>query len=127
MGLAPGDRAGIWATNCVEWLLLQFGAARAGVVLVNVNPAYRSHELGFVLEQSRIRALFLRDWDARADYRDDPGGMRRRRSMWCGSVSRRGTRCWPRRSLGPRRASRPTDVVNIQYTSGTTGRRRVCC
>src|SRR4051794_24357286 len=42
LGLAPGDRAGIWAANCVEWVLLLFGAARAGVILVSVNPAYRS-------------------------------------------------------------------------------------
>ena len=59
LGLQPGDRAGIWASNCVEWILLQYGAARAGVVLVNVNPAYRSHELRYVLRKSRIRALFL--------------------------------------------------------------------
>src|SRR4051794_30050530 len=59
LGLKPGDRIGIWAVNCLEWLLLQYGAARAGLVLVNVNPAYRSHELRFVLRQSRIRALFL--------------------------------------------------------------------
>src|SRR5260370_37180893 len=69
LGLAPGDRAGIWASNCVEWILMQHAAARAAVVLVNVNPAYRSHELRYVLQKSRIRALFLRERDARADYR----------------------------------------------------------
>src|SRR5689334_16183127 len=66
LGLQPGDRAGIWATNCVEWVLLQHAAARAGVVLVNVNPAYRSHELAYVLAKSGIRALFLRASDGRA-------------------------------------------------------------
>jgi fatty-acyl-CoA synthase len=70
LGLRPGDRAGIWASNCVEWVLLQHAAARAGVVLVNVNPAYRSHELRYVLRKSRIRALFLHEKDARANYRD---------------------------------------------------------
>ena len=70
LGLRPGDRAGIWASNCAEWVLLQYAAARAGVVLVNVNPAYRSHELRYVLKKSHIRALFLRAWDARADYRE---------------------------------------------------------
>ena len=70
LGLDPGDRAGIWASNCVEWILMQYGAARAGVVLVNVNPAYRSHELRYVLQKSRIRALFLREHDTRANYRD---------------------------------------------------------
>src|SRR5689334_18847396 len=68
MVLRSGDRGGIWAVNCVELLLLQFGSARAGVVLVNVNPSYRSHELRFVLQQSRIHALFLHERDARTDY-----------------------------------------------------------
>ena len=69
LGLAPGDRAGIWASNCIEWILMQHAAARSGVILVNVNPAYRSHELRYVLQKSRIRALFLRERDARANYR----------------------------------------------------------
>src|ERR1022692_3446198 len=70
LGLAPGDRAGIWASNCIEWILMQHAAARSGVILVNVNPAYRSHELRYVLQKSRIRALFLRERDTRANYRD---------------------------------------------------------
>ena len=70
LGLEPGDRIGIWASNCLEWVLLQVASARAGFVLVNVNPAYRSHELRFVLKKSRIRALFLHERDARADYRE---------------------------------------------------------
>lgn len=45
LGLQPGDRVGVWATNCEEWLLLQFATALAGIVLVNVNPAYRANEL----------------------------------------------------------------------------------
>src|SRR5437764_2038252 len=52
LGLAPGDRAGVWAANCAEWILLQYACARARVVLVNINPAYRSHELRYVLRQS---------------------------------------------------------------------------
>ena len=70
LGLRPGDRAGIWASNCLEWILLQHAASRARVVLVNVNPAYRSHELRYVLKKSRIRALFLREKDPRANYRE---------------------------------------------------------
>ena len=70
LGFRPGDRAGIWASNCVEWILMQHAASRAGIVLVNVNPAYRSHELRFVLKKSRIRALFLREKDPRANYRE---------------------------------------------------------
>ena len=69
LGLRPGDRVGVWASNCLEWILLQLGCARAGIVLVNVNPAYRSVDLAYVLRKSRMRALFLRERDARADYR----------------------------------------------------------
>src|SRR5437764_4468239 len=61
LGLQPTDRVGLWAANCLEWVLLQLGCARAGLVLVNVNPAYRSHDLGYVLRKSRMRALFLRE------------------------------------------------------------------
>jgi len=49
LGLQPQDRVGVWSTNCIEWVLLQHAAARAGLILVNVNPAYRSHELAYVL------------------------------------------------------------------------------
>jgi fatty-acyl-CoA synthase len=58
-GLRPGDRLGIWAPNCVEWVLVQFATARAGIVLVNVNPAYRAAELRFALQKSGCRALVL--------------------------------------------------------------------
>jgi len=56
-GLQPGDRMGIWAPNCAEWLLVQYASATAGVVLVNVNPAYRTSELEYVLRQSGCRLL----------------------------------------------------------------------
>ncbi len=69
LGLVAGDRIGIWSSNCTEWVLLQLAAARAGLVLVNVNPAYRSHELGYVLRKSGMKALFLWPQDSRASYR----------------------------------------------------------
>ncbi|MGB7188479.1 MAG: AMP-binding protein, partial [Candidatus Acidiferrales bacterium] len=56
LGLMTGDRVGIWSANYAEWIILQLACARAGLVLVNVNPAYRSHELAFVLKRSRIKA-----------------------------------------------------------------------
>ncbi len=56
-GLEPGDRMGIWAPNCAEWVLAQYASAKAGVILVNVNPAYRTSELAFVLNQSGCRML----------------------------------------------------------------------
>src|SRR3954449_10559908 len=56
-GLRPGDRMGIWAPNCSEWVLVQYASAKAGVILVNVNPAYRTSELEYVLNQSGLRVL----------------------------------------------------------------------
>src|SRR5947208_14815271 len=52
LGLLPGDHFGVWATNVPGWLLLQFATARIGVVLVNINPAYRTSELKYALRQS---------------------------------------------------------------------------
>src|SRR3954454_7088086 len=54
-GLVKGDRVGIWAPNCAEWVLVQFATAKAGIVLVNVNPAYRTTELDYALRQSGCR------------------------------------------------------------------------
>src|SRR5919199_2215528 len=56
-GLRKGDRAGIWAPNCAEWVLVQFATAKAGIILVNVNPAYRTSELEYALRQSGCRVL----------------------------------------------------------------------
>jgi len=132
-GLQPGDRVGVWATNCVEWILLQLGCARAGLVLVNVNPAYRSHELGYVLRKSRMRALFLHERDARADYRAILEESRAGQDLPLEHVIYLGQTSWSRMlepggSLPPEAASpqafvvpRVDEVVNIQYTSGTTG------
>src|ERR1700729_3278057 len=57
LGIGQGDRVGIWAPNCAEWVLIQYATAKIGVILVNINPAYRSHELGYVLAQSGCRLL----------------------------------------------------------------------
>ena len=59
LGLVPGDRVGIWAPNCAEWVLTQFASARAGLVLVNVNPAYRRNELAYALNKVGCKALVL--------------------------------------------------------------------
>ena len=56
-GLKVGERIGIWAPNCAEWLLTMFAAARAGLVLVNINPAYRTAELEFAVRLAGCRAL----------------------------------------------------------------------
>src|SRR6185295_15619542 len=67
-GVAKGDRVGIWAPNCVEWVLVQFATAKAGAILVNVNPAYRTHELGFVLRQSGVSVLISATAFKTSDY-----------------------------------------------------------
>ena len=125
LGLEHGDRFGVWASNCAEWVLLQLAAAKAGVVLVNVNPAYRAHELEFVLRKSRMRALFLHSRDEHSDYRSlleearAGGGLALERTVYLGTSG------WSAmldggRDLGPRKPA-CSDVANMQYTSGTTG------
>jgi fatty-acyl-CoA synthase len=124
LGLQPGERVGIWATNCVEWIELQYACARAGYVLVNVNPAYRSHELAFILRRSEMRALFLREQDARANYQEILEGARAP-DQALAHVVHLGTSEWDAilangRDLQPKPVL-PGDPTNIQYTSGTTG------
>src|SRR5215469_3976045 len=70
LGIRHGDRVGIWSTSCIEWIMMHMGCARAGAALVNVNPAYRSHELQFTLTRSRMKALFLWHQDKRANYQE---------------------------------------------------------
>lgn len=125
LGLKPGDRIGIWSTNCAEWIALQYACALAGFVLVNVNTAYRSHELSYVLNRSRIRALVLHERDHRADYRLileealSKTECRLEHTLYIGSPA------WERimltRPVEPAYAPEPDEVANIQYTSGTTG------
>src|SRR6267378_7711086 len=67
-GLKPGERIGIWAPNCAEWVLTMFGAARAGLILVNINPAYRSAELEFALRVVGCRALVFAPRFKTSDY-----------------------------------------------------------
>lgn len=57
LGVRKGDRVGIWAPNCAEWVFVQYATARIGAILVNVNPAYRVHELEYVLNQAGIHTL----------------------------------------------------------------------
>jgi fatty-acyl-CoA synthase len=125
LGLAPLDRVGIWSGNCAEWVLLQMACARAGYVLVNVNPAYRSHDLSFVLRKSRMRALFLWESDARANYRTILEEAMAGQSLALEHIVLLGTDSW-RRMLDhgtglPAQSVSHHDPANIQYTSGTTG------
>src|SRR3954468_24508225 len=56
-GIEKGDRVGIWAPNCAEWVIVQYATAKIGAILVNVNPAYRTHELEYVVQQSGMQLL----------------------------------------------------------------------
>jgi fatty-acyl-CoA synthase len=68
LGVAKGDRVGIWSPNCAEWTILQYATAKVGAVLVNVNPSYRSHELEFVVKQNGMRMLVAAPSDRNSDY-----------------------------------------------------------
>jgi fatty-acyl-CoA synthase len=126
LGLAPGDRVGIWSANYAEWIILQLACARAGLILINVNPAYRSHELAFVLKRSRMKALFLAEKDPRANYRQILEEARAaQQSFVLEHVVYLHSESWRNmlangRDLPPARFS-CNDVASIQYTSGTTG------
>ena len=67
-GLDQGDRVGIWSPNRAEWTLVQYATAKAGVVLVNVNPAYRTHELSYAVKQSGCRMLVSANRFKTSDY-----------------------------------------------------------
>ncbi|MEJ7893953.1 MAG: AMP-binding protein [Solirubrobacteraceae bacterium] len=122
-GLEPGDRVGIWAPNCAEWVLVQYGSAKAGVVLVNVNPAYRTSELEYVLKQSGCRLLVAATEFKASDY----VAMVEAVAPRCPALERTvfiGTDGWE--ELLSEQSDLPDglqfdDPINIQYTSGTTG------
>src|ERR687885_17795 len=69
MGVRKGDRVGIWSPNCAEWAFVQYGTAKLGAILVNINPAYRTHELAYVLKQAGISVLVAAPSFKTSDYR----------------------------------------------------------
>jgi fatty-acyl-CoA synthase len=125
LGLRPGDRAGIWAANCAEWIYFQLGTALIGVVLVNVNPAYRSHELRYVLRRSGMKAIFLHEQDARSNYRQILEEACHEQELALQHIILLGSDSWrdmlERGVDYPEPDIDPHEVANIQYTSGTTG------
>jgi fatty-acyl-CoA synthase len=126
LGLAPGDRVGVWATNCAEWIYLQLGCARAGLVQVNVNPAYRARELAYVLKKSGVKALFLRALDSRSNFRTILEEAVHEQELALRHVIYLDEDSWEEMIRGGVDNSGAVsadcdDVVNIQYTSGTTG------
>jgi fatty-acyl-CoA synthase len=120
---APGDRIAVWAPNSAEWIILQQGVALAGMVLVALNPGYRARELEFVLRQSGAVALFrvdsYRDFEMCALVDDIRPGLPQLREVFSfGDWDAFLASGDPARAL-PTVA--PTDLIQIQYTSGTTG------
>jgi fatty-acyl-CoA synthase len=130
-GLVKGDRVGLWAPNYAEWTLVQYATAALGVILVNVNPAYRTHELAYALNQSGCRWVIAAPSFKASDYREMVGAVRAE----CPSVERAvflWTDEWESLAageggIGADRLAGITsglgadDPINIQYTSGTTG------
>jgi len=124
LGIRRGDRVGLWSTNCIEWVVMHMGCARAGAALVNVNPAYRSHELQFTLTRSRMKALFLWHKDKRADYEEILKRARHGLDLALQHTIYFDSPDWPALLDAEGRLPDRVDVnevANIQYTSGTTG------
>ncbi|HEY2222340.1 AMP-binding protein [Actinomycetospora sp.] len=129
LGIEKGDRVGIWAPNCAQWTLLQYAAAKVGAILVNVNPAYRTHELEFVVNQAGVRMLVAARSFKTSMYaemietvRPNCPGLERvvitDTEQWASLFVHDG-------DLGRVRSRQDQlsadDAINIQYTSGTTG------
>ena len=130
IGVAQGDRVGIWSPNYAEWVLVQYATARIGSILVTINPAYRSSELGYVLNQSGTSVLVAVESFLASDYRSMID------EVWDRVPAERAvymhTADWDEmleaaeavsvEQLVERTAQlAPDDAINIQYTSGTTG------
>ena len=128
-GLHQGDRVGVWSPNRAEWVLMQYATAKLGVILVNINPAYRVHELEYALAQSGCRWIVAAQALKEADFVEMVRDVRAR----VPSLERAiffDTDEWSSLADGPLRADELRhrmalldfdDPINIQYTSGTTG------
>src|SRR5215467_13820041 len=128
-GITKGDRVGIWAPNCAEWTYTQYATAKIGAILVNINPAYRTSELEYVLNQSGTKMLIAAQRLKTSDYAAMIAEVRPR----CAALEQvvlLGTEAWASLLETGRSADRGAldaielsadDPINIQYTSGTTG------
>jgi fatty-acyl-CoA synthase len=150
MGLQAGDRVGVWAPNCAEWILAQYATARAGIIQVNINPAYRLHELEYVLNKVACKALITAAQFKSSDYIDmlyklapeikdsEPGKLESAKLphlKWLirlgeeksagflnfDDVSARADKEHQDKLAELARSLKPDDPINIQFTSGTTG------
>jgi fatty-acyl-CoA synthase len=137
-GIGVGDRVGIWAPNVAEWVLMQFATAKLGIILVNINPAYRSSELAYALRQSGCRTLVAARSFKTSNYvamvdevrgqcpdlQDvvflDEGAPGQEDTDWARLLAE-GERIAVDAIAQRMAGLQPTDPINIQYTSGTTG------
>ncbi|MEO8691138.1 MAG: AMP-binding protein, partial [Solirubrobacteraceae bacterium] len=124
LGLRKGDRLGIWAPNCGEWVHVQFATAKLGIILVNINPAFRTTELAYALRQSGCRALIAAPEFKGSDYRaivdevrDDLPELEH--VFFLGDEVHALVRSAPAEIEWPELDF--DEPINIQYTSGTTG------
>ncbi len=150
MGFVPGDRIGVWAPNCAEWVVAQFATAKAGIIQVNINPAYRVHELEYVLNKVSCKGLITAAEFKSSDYlamlktlapelgSSEPGRVSARRLPHLKSLIRLGDEKTPgfdnfndvaamggdkekQRLAQLKTRLQADDAINIQFTSGTTG------
>ena len=150
LGLMPGDRLGMWAPNCYEWCLTQYATARIGVILVNINPAYRVFELEYALNRSGCRAVISAERFKSSEYLQmlqdiapelahcEPGRLKASKLAMLEIVIRTGAGKTPgmynfddvcnrardedfARVRHLQSTFDPHDAINIQFTSGTTG------
>lgn len=150
LGLEPGDRVAIWAPNCAEWIIAQYATAKAGLIQVNINPAYRLSELEYALNKVAAKALITAEIFKSSAYIEmlqtlapelnnrPPGQLKSEKLPHLSTVIRLGTNKTPgcynfediserantenRAQLETVQASlNPDDAINIQFTSGTTG------
>ena len=148
LGIAVGDRVGIWSPNRAEWLLTQFATARIGAILVNINPAYRTHELEHALNKVQVKLLICADRFKTSNYIEmlqtiapeltmcQPGQLQSKKLPALQHIVRMGTQLtpgmWNFAQLSEGESSHALldsianqldchDAINIQFTSGTTG------
>ncbi|MDG5482873.1 AMP-binding protein [Mycolicibacterium gadium] len=131
LGIERGERVGIWAPNCPEWTIVQYATAKIGAILVNINPAYRTHELAYVLRQSGIRTLISATSFKTSDYVSmvdevSAEAPELREVLYLGTDDWRDLVAKAEQvSVDELRARTDsldnTQPINIQYTSGTTG------